>query len=402
MFDQALYFTFTQTNVIKTERVIGLDFVRATAILSVVFAHSLCFLSRLGNVPVVGEKITYLIDHILTLSVIGVELFFVLSGFLIGNILIRTFLKTDFSFAEVRQFWIRRWFRTLPNYWLIFTADILLYQALRLNDFHARDLLGYVFLQNLWYPNLLEFFPEGWSLSVEEWFYLTLPVVVYVAARISAPRDKGNFLLKIFMGYLLVFVIARFVNAFHPINGDDPDDGIRKVVLFRLDAVMYGVLFAYLNHFKVEMLNRIKKHLFVVCLITVPVLSYFIRAYQLAFLSSPYPALRFASNAFLFLLLPVLLSLCLPFANSVKTVKSKRLSGAVQHVSKISYSMYLVHYSLVFIPFFNVMKVSSQGLVVVWYIGYWVIVVVLSSVIYKYFEYPVMQLRERTKNRKNQ
>ncbi len=197
--------------------------------MSVVFAHSLCFLARLKN-----DSLNYLIDHILTLSVIGVDLFFVLSGFLIGGILIRTFLNTDFTVANVGQFWIRRWFRTLPNYWLLFTVDIVLYQVMKLNDFQPVHLLGYVFLQNLWYPNVLGFFPEGWSLAVEEWFYLTLPIAMYLAARIVKPVNKQKFLLRLFaqgifrcsylQGLLTLFILSTALTRM---------TASRKVVVFR-------------------------------------------------------------------------------------------------------------------------------------------------------------------------
>ena len=56
----------------------------------------------------------------------GVELFFVLSGFLIGGILIKTFQKDNsFGIKTISNFWIRRWFRTLPNYDLILILNII-------------------------------------------------------------------------------------------------------------------------------------------------------------------------------------------------------------------------------------------------------------------------------------
>jgi len=299
----------------------------------------------------------------------------------------------------VRNFWVRRWFRTLPNYWLILTVNFILYQALKLDLFELQDLKGYVFLQNLRHPNILNAFPEGWSLSVEEWFYLTLPVAMYVLSRFKV-ASKEAFLFKVFTGYLLVFVIIRFINAFNPLNGLDPDEGIRKVVLFRLDAVMYGVLFAYFNYFKPLALEKIKKHLFVLCIIGFNIIFYLSIHLKLIFFIQSDLTIRFIRNAFMYLVIPLFLSLCLPYANSVKTISNKTISKIVQHISKISYSVYLIHLSLIYRPFFKSLKFNSFSSAFMYYVLYWIIIFVLSSLIYKYFEYPVMKLRDRFSTKK--
>ena len=91
-------------------RVFGLDLLRAYAILCVVYGHSYFLTSR--TIP----------EEIFFIPVFdGVTLFFVLSGFLIGRILIRTITNRDFNANMLAEFWIRRWFRTLPNYMLVLT-----------------------------------------------------------------------------------------------------------------------------------------------------------------------------------------------------------------------------------------------------------------------------------------
>ncbi len=348
------------------------------------------------HVPFIGTITTKFAEQILTFGVLGVELFFVLSGFLIGNILIKTFMNTaDFSFGEVRHFWVRRWFRTLPNYWLILTVNIVLYHYLHLADFEVNHLRGYFFLQNLWYPNFLQAFPEGWSLSVEEWFYLTLPVVIFLSAVIFKPADKSKFLLRVFIGYLSVFLLTRFFNAFSPINGADPDEGLRKVVLFRLDAVMYGVLFAYFNFAKKQILDRIKNYLVVISIIAMVAIFYLLNKYDLIFGHQQGPALVFARNAFQYLIIPLFFSMCLPFASGITTIRSKFISKIIVHISKISYSMYLVHFSLVFRPFFSPSKETGFVNVILLYLLYLFIVFGLATLIYKFFESPVMKLRDR-------
>lgn len=88
------------------KRMHGLDIARAIAISLVVFAHSLW----------ISDFFPPVVSWLMQLSgTIGVEIFFVISGFLIGKIVLRMLEKEDFSFSAIMDFLKRRWFRTLPN-----------------------------------------------------------------------------------------------------------------------------------------------------------------------------------------------------------------------------------------------------------------------------------------------
>ena len=69
----------------------------------------------------------------------------------------------------------------------------------------------------------------------------------------------------------------------------------------------------------------------------------------------------------------------------------------VKHISKISYSIYLVHFSL-FIPLFINLRVKSTSIGIAQYLIYWIVVIGFSSLLYRFFEYPVMKLRDRWKS----
>ena len=145
-------------------RNIGLDILRAAAILGVFLCHGLVV--RLHGRDLMSGLGT------------GVELFFVLSGFLIGRIYFRSTATGSFSFWD---FWRSRWWRTLPPY----LAAILFYLAVH-NSIHYPPLAWYYafFLQN--YLGITGFtfagagfdgFGPSWSLCVEEHFYLALPIL---------------------------------------------------------------------------------------------------------------------------------------------------------------------------------------------------------------------------------
>ena len=92
------------------KRVFGLDLMRSIAILLVVFSHYMMPFH-------LNKRIAFILSTFTGTT--GVEIFFVLSGFLIGGILMKIYNAGDkLTFSQIKDFWIRRWFRTLPNYYL--------------------------------------------------------------------------------------------------------------------------------------------------------------------------------------------------------------------------------------------------------------------------------------------
>lgn len=176
---------------------------------------------------------------------LGVELFFVLSGFLVGTIAWREFKGRPARIPWVRSFLIRRWLRTLPNYYLFLIVNVLLVAAAIVPG-RVADLLSFlVFAQNLAWPHP-PIFGEAWSLAVEEVFYLVLPLSLLVLGRIIPARRTA--LLAVTALLVLIPLSMRFLSvAFFDLAWDE---GVRKVVLFRLDALMFGVLLGWLSYEK--------------------------------------------------------------------------------------------------------------------------------------------------------
>ncbi len=129
------------------ERVFGLDIVRSIAIIMVVLSHSLWLLKPLERYHLFGKIFPVMVGLFPLFGMLGVDLFFALSGFLIGNILIKIYLNSQvFDFKVLRLFWIRRWFRTLPNYYLVLLLNVILASRF----IGSKMLIKFVFfLQNL-------------------------------------------------------------------------------------------------------------------------------------------------------------------------------------------------------------------------------------------------------------
>lgn len=225
------------------QRNIGLDLVRAIAILMVLISHTRHILH--SNSELFGENLWRLSIG----GYYGVELFFVLSGFLIGRILIQNLNNkkggnTKFVKTTLIWFWIRRWFRTLPLYFLMLIVNCVLYYYLHdCNNIIEIPInwRHFVFLQN-YDTAALSFFPEAWSLSVEEWFYLLVPVILYCSKKYFNSLFYGV-ISVIFFTSLARFIFVYSVGA----ENIAWDEAIRKNIFLRLDALAIGLMFAFIS-----------------------------------------------------------------------------------------------------------------------------------------------------------
>jgi peptidoglycan/LPS O-acetylase OafA/YrhL len=223
------------TNSALSGRIPELDGLRGLAIGMVLLSHY--FLTSIQSTP--GSLAAYLLAPG-RLAWSGVDLFFVLSGFLIGGILLDARPSSNYF----RVFYTRRFFRIIPIYLFCLLAAFLLYS---LADSGTRGNLAWMrwdrlpwityilFLQNFWMAHASTLGAFGlsvtWSLAVEEQFYLTLPTVV----RILNTRRLVSVLLT---GTLLAPLLRICIHAVLP------DHPVSWVVLMpcRADALLLGVL----------------------------------------------------------------------------------------------------------------------------------------------------------------
>ncbi|NNK88495.1 MAG: acyltransferase [Flavobacteriaceae bacterium] len=366
------------------KRVFGLDLMRATAISLVVFSHISWLLPF---------KSGLLVDLMSIAGVIGVEIFFVLSGFLIGRIIYKFFVSEDFHSGDIKYFWIRRWFRTIPNYFLGLMWNLIVLLAL---GFSIPDgIWKYVlFIQNF-SSGIPVFFYESWTLSIEEFAYLIGPIIIYLFYLFRRNGNRSRQFLYMVICIILMCTVLRLIyNANQEIRDMEYWNlNLKAVVIYRLDAVYYGALAAYLSLVWPGFWKRSRFVLFFlgVCLFIVlnllPVAQ--------GILIESYPAFW---NVWYLPLNSVAIMLTLPLLSNWHA-SSNVMTRLITGLSLISYAIYVLHYSIIMQVMRHVIPNEQFiGIDLLIYIVVYLTAVLLSSyLLYKVYEKPMTDLRDHPK-----
>jgi peptidoglycan/LPS O-acetylase OafA/YrhL len=200
------------------KRSASLDFLRGAAAFAVAIPHYLT-----ANAPFQPFAEAF--------AIAGVEVFFVLSGFVLAPQIVDWVVGKPSRNLGV--FLVRRWMRTIPPYVVALVVIAALTGELMSADF-ARYLF---YVENLFSSaNRVDFYPVAWSLAIEEWFYVLFAPALFVVARLLGRRDRR---LEAIFAVLVILVVAalRFSVAPH-----DWDLNVRRVTLFRIDSIVWGFL----------------------------------------------------------------------------------------------------------------------------------------------------------------
>lgn len=366
---------------ISTKRIYGLDILRAMAILFVLIGHGKNLLPK---------KLLY-IHKIIDID--GVTIFFVLSGFLIGGILIKLVENKQANKRTLINFWKRRWFRTLPNYFLILLI-ITFYYLFNKNNFQVLSIKKYfIFSQNLFSPHP-GFFPEAWSLSVEEWFYLITPTIIFLLIAVFKVKPQKSIFISAFSIISFVFLIR--IQKYLSVDIESLGEWnliFRKQVITRLDSLMFGVIGAYTQYYYHTIWIKAKLPLFISgialfiipkCLVLLSIVT--INSFYMCVLS-------FSVTSLATLLL-------LPYLSNLKTGSGVLYKG-ITVFSLISYSMYLLNLTIVqeiiikdIIPWDGLSGIKYLTVISKYFV-YWILTIIGSIIMYKYYEIPLTRLRDK-------
>ncbi len=227
----------------KTARINGLDTLRAIAISLVLMYHYMVFVSHESSFGVLSE-----------IGWIGVDLFFVLSGYLIGNQIFAS-LKSDTEFS-LANFYIRRALRTLPNFYVVLAFYFLF--PLELGGKPVTPLWKFLTFTQNFELRPGSAFSHAWSLCIEEQFYLVLPVLALLLFRLKRSVKRGWIVLLVLMctAILLRSWMWRNVGA----DWTTYYVNIYYSSLCRFDELLPGVALAMLKNFHPPLWQRAQQH----------------------------------------------------------------------------------------------------------------------------------------------
>lgn len=236
-------------------RLPGLDLLRAIAIISVLCTHAW-----------IAGGLGYGFGWIEEYGWMGVDLFFVLSGFLIGRqVLVRYQSGGGIDFPA---FYRHRAYRILPAY-LVVVALYFLFPGLREQEAIQPLWQFLTFSMNLLVDQrVMHAFSSAWSLCVEEHFYLIFPVAVFFVAPRSGAKRVAGLLLGLVLAGMVWRAFAWWQSAAPEAGGSGvwEMDGRRYMELIyyptyaRLDGLICGIGLAILSVYRASQWERLQRH----------------------------------------------------------------------------------------------------------------------------------------------
>jgi peptidoglycan/LPS O-acetylase OafA/YrhL len=365
----------------SSNRIFGLDVMRAIAILMVLCSHLLWIYPDSKGV---SSQVFSLVGFW------GVEIFFVLSGFLIGKILHKLYIKDDFTIQSVFCFLKRRWFRTLPNYFLILLLNIAVAVII---GFSVKGVGSYFFFTQNFATTMQPFFPESWSLSIEEFAYVVTPFALLLGSILVKPKNKSKRFVWVVLFLMTGFLINKIIYSQTTSNTTlaQWNLSLKAVVIYRIDAILMGVLFGWLSLNYNAFWKKQKIRLaFLGCVLIVLM---FVGVGFFRILIDTHP---FFWNVLYLPITSIVFALFLPILSQWQSVPDW-FSKPVTFVSLVSYSVYLLHYGIVlqlmkYCIDTTVFSTSQLHLFTFSYLG---ITFFLSFLLYKFVEKPIMNLRDK-------
>jgi peptidoglycan/LPS O-acetylase OafA/YrhL len=349
--------------VLSAQRIASLDLLRGIAAFSVAVPHFFMYVTE-------GRSTAAEI-----ISVTGVEVFFVLSGFVLAPQIL--FCVAERDWRTLRTFLVRRWMRTMPPYVIALTCISMILGQLGSGDFYRY----FLYVSNLWRQhNTTDYYPIAWSLSVEEWFYLVFPIFLIVAVGLTGRRDKtACFLLALLFAGMITIARAAFGDA------ADWGENVRRVVVFRIDAIAYGfVLFLVLQ--RLPIMHPGRAALAAWCtfiaagtLMVLLNLALWRDSTVLLTWIHPFMSAGFGSSAiWLFVVLNQFGAMSL-------------FNGIATYLGRISYSVYLFHLVILYALWSQADRVPRGAL----FCLYIAATIGMATAFYRLFERPILASRPR-------
>ena len=358
----------------KSKYLPSIDSLRALAVLAVIIYH---------------VDVNYLPGGFL-----GVDLFFVLSGYLISSLIIKEYKKT--GSLNLYNFYIRRARRLLPAVYFMITVVLVvmvMFNGVLLKKSHLDAIFGYIYSSNWWYIfHKLDYFDSFgsqspfkhlWSLAIEEQFYMIFPLLFLLINRKKKDKDgfyklNRNFLYVI-LGVILVSLIAHII--LFDINNISRIYFGTDTRAFSLLVGAVGAILYPMDKLNTKITPQENLLYSVVSLISIAALI------TIMIYTSEYNTWLYRGG---FLLVAILGIIIIISSGKQHTVMAKLLSfKPVVFIGKISYSLYLWHFPVLVLT----TPVSEIGKPNIFFVVLRVILTFILAIIsYALVETPIRKL----------
>ncbi|MDR3616768.1 MAG: acyltransferase, partial [Candidatus Obscuribacterales bacterium] len=343
-------------------RRIELDFVRGIAILAVMAFHFF----GLVDIPHYAAPFAY----ICSVGWAGVDLFFVLSGFLVGGLLLSEFTRT--GHVRFGRFFARRALKIWPSYYFYLFFQVIVRRH-PISSFLVQNVTN---LQNYLGTSL----SHTWSLAVEEHFYIVLAGLV--ALWMSHKISQKSF-VRICIAICAAVLVLRIVLVALGLT-----KGIYGYTHTRLDSMVFGVVLAWLSFFDAPRFQAVLrgKLKLLACVAVAMIVLLVFPVKSGIMLSVGFTLVYFGAGATILFLIGHAISF-----------RQTRVYRFVAWIGLYSYTIYLWHHSVTS-PIQSVfLKLHIPSTITWWSLPLVeaVVAVVLGVVASRAIEWPILRLRER-------
>ena len=358
-------------------RIPELDYLRGVAILMVLLSH-------------------YPVIEVLTHLWIGVDLFFVLSGYLVARILLKDIEQN--GRLRFGRFFIRRGLKIYPSFYVFIFFTVILTALIRQTGIPAFsiELSWQRILAEIFYVQHLtdSVWLHTWTLGVEEQFYILLPLLMFMVMRTG---HLARNLLRLMIGFIIVITVFRFLECH---TGQIVYDQTHLIDFhFRIDALFLGVAAACIEKLYIQKLLRIPSWIWVaLTLLGIAIIMAF------AFLS-PVLSCQMARTGYTFVNLSFAIWIL-----SVVVLRKKEYSGLsflkpyilfkpIASIGLYSYNIYLWHAFSIDVLFAIVYVTTKANIFFpyAWrYLApYLVLSVLMGYIMTQFLEIPILKWRDR-------
>jgi peptidoglycan/LPS O-acetylase OafA/YrhL len=367
----------------ENKRLPALDLLRFIAVTAVIATHSYALSDYVYGPWLSG------ISGFMRYGWIGVDLFFVLSGFLVSGLLFQEYQQT--GSLRVKRFLIRRGFKIYPAlYFLLlcsFIGGIIIASVTgKPSQLSYKNYLAEIFFVQNYFPGV---WSQTWSLAVEEHFYLSFPILLMILIAANRSAENPFRLLKtVFLAIVAATIVFNII--FWRMPGSEEADFVSWTYTLthtRIDSILFGAMLSYYYHFEPAKLLVFRKLKFLWLVLAVGIL--------VAVLGGYLELIGAATGKLMYCAFGIILLISI-FSSRVEAFASSMIGKWLTFIGQHSYSIYLWHKCVLFgtLMFFEIFGITYDQILLVNLI-YFVLAPIVGIVMAKLVEIPMLRLRDR-------